>query len=560
MVYETIALPLSYAGGTIGIISFGKTRSTGGQMDGLSIAASLVELVPRLSGGTIRTIYQPDRTRFVFRVYAGEDVRLLIDLRAAAVRATSATFENPASPSTFVMLLRKHLRDGRVVSLRQSGWDRVVTLEVTRREGSDVLTYHVVAELVGTRGNLHLLKDGAIVRSLRADRRNDVGRPYVGLPSQGKLDPEDVTPELLEMWLASASPEDALLTHVEGLGRATSVDLVEGIGQDDPALELGMRLKELVTFVTNPSAFVSEDGSKATFYPPHGEATAAPSFQDALDRVEAQTESEDARPRDPVLRDLQRAVRTKKRTIEKLHEWLQGSPQADVWQSQADLLMTYLSQIPHGQSSVQLRDPAYDRDVVVPLDPSLSAIENAQALYKRAKRIRRGHPHVLARLEQTTQELETLERALAKRERGEPVEETTLKLLTRRTKKTPPAKKPLPFRQFDVDGFQVWLGKSARQNDALLRAASPSDLWLHVQGHAGSHVVVRSQGRTQVPPHVVRAAARLAVQYSKARTEKRAQVIVTRVKNVRKPKGAPSGLVNVRDADTLTVDLVEGEA
>ncbi len=558
MVYETIALPLSYAGGTIGIISCEKPRSTGGMMDGLSIAASLAEVTPRLLEGRIRTIYQPARTQFVFRVYAGEDLRLLVDLREATVRLLSRATENPPSPSAFVMLLRKYLKEGRIVSVRQFGWDRTVALGIERRMGSELLSYEVIAELVGPRGNLILLQDGLVVKSLRSDRRNQVGRPYVALPPQGKVDPPDVTPEQLDSWLTDATPEAVLRKHVEGVGRWTAEDLASDVRDEDATIALSLKLRELVRLTAQPSAHVTADGERATFYPLLPPAVSMTSYQDALDHVEAQEQDDGTLHGDPLLDDLRRAVRMKKRTLDKLHSWLENAAQADHWQAQADLLMTYQSEIPRGRDSACLRDPALERDVTIPLDPSLSAIENAQALYSRAKRMRRGHPHVHDRLKRTSSELKILERALVRRERGDAVDTSVLDLLPRRAKRQSAPKKTQPFRQFDVEGFQIWMGRSARQNDALLRAASPNDFWLHVKDYAGSHVVVRSRGQQDVPTQVLQAAARLAARYSKARGERRASVIVTRVKHVRKPKGAPSGLVNVREADTLTVQL-EGE-
>ncbi|MCK5247851.1 DUF814 domain-containing protein, partial [Candidatus Bipolaricaulota bacterium] len=184
----------------------------------------------------------------------------------------------------------------------------------------------------------------------------------------------------------------------------------------------------------------------------------------------------------------------------------------------------------------------------------------AQSLYKRAKRIRRGHPHVHTRLKRLRAELLLLRKALEAHQHDEAVESETLELLPRRKKQTPPPKKAIPFRQYEVAGFHIWMGKSARQNDALLRAASPNDLWMHAKDYAGSHVIIRARGQERIPEAVIQAAARLAALHSKAKSERRVEITMTQVKRVRKPKGAPAGLVTVRDTDTLTVDLEEGAA
>ena len=103
-------------------------------MDGLAIAASLQE-VRAAEGGFLRSIYQPTRSAFVLHVFAGRNRRILLAPRHAAIHVTELGLANPPEPSSFVMLLRRHLRGGRILAVRQRGWDRVVTFDIERREG-----------------------------------------------------------------------------------------------------------------------------------------------------------------------------------------------------------------------------------------------------------------------------------------------------------------------------------------------------------------------------------------------------------------------------------------
>jgi predicted ribosome quality control (RQC) complex YloA/Tae2 family protein len=98
------------------------------------------------------------------------------------------------------------------------------------------------------------------------------------------------------------------------------------------------------------------------------------------------------------------------------------------------------------------------------------------------------------------------------------------------------------------------VGTNATQNDALLRKASPQDLWFHVKGIPGPHVILRCHDKQIPPVEVIREAAQLAAAGSKARDETRVEVSYTQVKYVRKPKGSPPGLVILRQEDTLTVN------
>ena len=93
------------------------------------------------------------------------------------------------------------------------------------------------------------------------------------------------------------------------------------------------------------------------------------------------------------------------------------------------------------------------------------------------------------------------------------------------------------------------------QNDRLLRSANPEDLWLHAKGFPGSHVFVRNRKRAEYPAEVIYEAALLAARFSRAKGERRVEVSYTKVKHVRKPKGARPGLVILGKEDTLTVEL-----
>ena len=105
------------------------------------------------------------------------------------------------------------------------------------------------------------------------------------------------------------------------------------------------------------------------------------------------------------------------------------------------------------------------------------------------------------------------------------------------------------WREIEVDGYRILVGKSATDNDRLtFGVGRPNDLWLHAAGCAGSHVIVQMpDGTEQVPRPVVDRAAELAAFYSKAREASgKVAVHVCRVAEVRKERGAPPGEVRLR--------------
>ncbi len=528
-------------------------------MDGLAIAAALNELRPAVEGGIVRTVYQPSRDLFILRASGRGSRRVLISPKDAAIHLTQLDIPNPRKPTNFAMLLRKHLRGGRIAGIRQRGWDRIVVFSVERKRGARSDVIELVAELAGLRGNLLLVRDGIVIGSGRRDSRNRPGRPYVPLSPQSKLDPRTIEAASVAAPLEGTDPVRALAGIVDGLGRETAADSIAS-ARSDGSSELSAQrvcdaLHDLARKVECPEASVDAAGARATFYPLPPPARRYETFSRALDMARELSDDRASGGERAVRVRLQRALRRRSRTAEKLREWLDAAGEAERLRHWADLLLTRQSEIEAGVASVSLTDPASEEMVEIRLDPSLGPIENAQRLYERSKRLRRGRPHVEERLRRIDREIVQIRRAIEAIDEGGPLPEEAARLLPPdRSGRPSEGAEPSSGRRFTIEGHVVLVGRDANENDRLLREAAPDDLWMHVRGASGSHVIVRRGGRAEIPEGVVREAARLAARYSKARGERRVDVVMTAVKHVRKPKGAPPGLVIVRNEDTLTVD------
>lgn len=126
----------------------------------------------------------------------------------------------------------------------------------------------------------------------------------------------------------------------------------------------------------------------------------------------------------------------------------------------------------------------------------------------------------------------------------------------RNGKETKISKEPenLPFKQFQIEGMDVWVGKSAKDNDEMLRNyVHKNDTWLHARQAAGSHVIIRNAAGKVIPKRVLERAAALAAYYSKLKNESLAPVIYTEAKYVRKVKGTAPGMVLVERENTIMV-------
>ena len=267
---------------------------------------------------------------------------------------------------------------------------------------------------------------------------------------------------------------------------------------------------------------------------------------------------------DPMDKALERAAKRYDRRVRRMKEELSRESRAGRYETWGHLLTAQAHNIPRGVKEASLENLfAEGKSVTVPLDPALSAMENAQVFYDRARRTRVARETAenrMAETEKAAQEVRELLDAL----------HATASLRALRTFRKEQAdrlarflpdpereSKRIPFRIFRLpEGYEVWVGRNARQNDELtFRHAQKYDLWMHARGVPGVHAVLRLPHRNAAPgTAIVQQAASIAAWFSKARGSHLVPVMVTERKYVRKAKGMPPGAVTV---ERETVVLVE---
>lgn len=118
---------------------------------------------------------------------------------------------------------------------------------------------------------------------------------------------------------------------------------------------------------------------------------------------------------------------------------------------------------------------------------------------------------------------------------------------------TAPSEPPLLEYQLP-GGWVVLAGTSDQSNDYLsIKLARPSDLWFHIRGMPGSHVVLRVPAGAAPDRETRERAAAIAAYHSKARGAGTVAVSCTEARHVSKPRGAPAGTVNIRKETVLKV-------
>ena len=552
--------------------------------DAMFLSAVCDELRQELVGARVEKIQQPARDMVVLQLRGKARLLLSASGNRPRFHVTKASYENPAQPPMFCMLLRKHLAGGRIAAIEQPSAERSVelTLDCTDEMGTPCQK-RLILELMGRNSNL-ILTDGEN-RILDCMRRVDFemseqrqvlpGLFYHRPPRQeGKLTPQELTKPALERLLEqTAAPvhlDRWIVDHVAGISPLIARELAFGFCGETDADVLTLDRARLAEALTQPSLLQARQptlllcgGRPKDFtycpirqYGAYMTARTMPSFSALLDAFYTETEQ-----RERMLQKSQSLRRTVTNLLERTRRKLaaqrkerEASLDRETLRRRGDIVTANLHAMTRGMTVLRAEN-FYQEDmpeIEIPLRPELSPQQNAARFYKeynKAKHAEKILAEQIARGEIEEEYLgavlDELNRAESERDLAEIRAELEaggyVRSADRRRQQKQPASRPMRFRS--SDGFEILVGRNNRQNDQLsLKTARRDDLWLHIQKFHGTHVIICCAG-APVPDGTITEAAMLAAWYSQAREGQNVPVDVTQVRNLRKPNGAKPGMV-----------------
>jgi predicted ribosome quality control (RQC) complex YloA/Tae2 family protein len=481
-------------------------------------AASLVEAL--ISGHRVQTLRQPDRMSVVLTTYGGSETgrrhtRLSCRPGCARVSQLNASPKSISNPSAFIQYLRAHLSGASLGEVRLIDEDRQLAI---RLHGADE-DFDLLLAILGPRSNLYLLKgDGQIAAALR--------------PLSG------TRPELQigGFWRSPGSQSPT-----------AGVDRFEAERDDRYLLAIEEHYAEIE------------------------QAGAVDELHRRIDRA------------------LQKEAKALDRKLAKLDQSLEEARAASGLERDGELLKSVLSRVRRGDTEVVARDFDTGESVSIALDPTLTPAENLERLFKRYRKAIRSLTKAGARHDAVGSSRAEI-REWVERFRGltegpgvspEAVEafadEPGIRKLLSKYAPPPPLQRSragqpperklgkhivpshlMPRRYSTAGGLEIWVGRSAAGNDHLsVRLARGKDLFFHLDGAPGSHVILRTEGRLDPPSEAVLDACELAVHFSKFKNATRADVHAVPIANVRKPKGSKPGLVTVHGGKTIHLRRTE---
>lgn len=556
--------------------------------DGVVISNIVRDMRARLTGGRIYKIYQPENDEINLVIKnQGTTYRLMLNASATLplVYFLSENKQNPAIAPNFCMLLRKHIGNGRITAVEQPGFERIIQIDIEHLdEMGDICKKKLLIELMGKHSNIIFMENnGRIVDSIKrigaqisSVREVLPGYDYV-LPPNEKRSPLEVTKEYFQSVILekSMSVEKAIYSSITGFSKMIASELcyeagVDGNFSTDSLAEdnkeklwnifeqLVLRIKEgryepvIVYDGEEPVAF---SAVPLTIY----KDLEQEHFEDISELLMRYYAKKDIYSRihqksTDLRKVLATAVERTSRKYDIQRKQLKDTEKRDQYRIYGELLQTYGYQAQPGDKSVTVMNYYTNEELTIPLDETLTAVENSNKYFNRYNKLKRTYEVSLMLVEESKAALDhllslqnSIEIADSEADLAEIKEEMVLAGLI----KARPGKKngvrqekSKPLHYISSDGFHMYVGKNNLQNDRLtFKTANTKDLWFHAKEMPGSHVIVKLEGAEDVPDATYEEAARLAAYYSSGKTSPKVEIDYTRRGNLKKPPQANPGYV-----------------
>ena len=582
-------------------------------LDGITIAALAYELNNTLTNGRITKIAQPEKDELLLTIKqsvsdGGGNTKRFQKRLAASVNPSLPLLyindenkQSPMSAPTFCMVLRKHINNCRITNISQEGLERVIKIELEHlNEMGDLCRKFLIIELMGKHSNIIFCDDhNKIIDSIKhislfvsSVREVLPGRDYFIPDTQNKFDPFTITEkeftdivltkpvnitkalytsltgfspvmseELIYISSLSGKNSTAELTEMEKLHLYRNfIRIMERVREADFKPCIIYKENEPVEFSCIPLTMYSDDSSYqvqtcesasqmlCTYY----------SAKEIISRIRQKSY------------DLRRITNTALERARKKYDLqakqLKDTEKRDKYKVYGELLTTYGYELKGGEKSFTCENYYTNEEITIPLDENMGAVDNAKRFFEKYAKLKRTFEALSIQIEETRQEISHLDSisnaldiarheedlATIRRELSEYGYMKRQAASQGKGSKKPAKSKPLHY--ISSDGFDIYVGKNNYQNDELtFKIATGNDWWFHAKASAGSHVIVKTEGK-ELPDRSFEEAARLAAYYSKAKEQGKAEIDYIQKKHVKKPNGSKPGFVVYYTNYSMTID------
>lgn len=566
-------------------------------LDGITIANIVKEMRDALLGGRIAKIAQPEADELLLTVKAPSGQRRLYISASASLPLVYLTDENKPSPFTapnFCMLLRKHIANGRIVSITQPSLERIIVLGIEHLDDlGDLCRKKLVIEIMGKHSNVIFCdEDDRIIDSIKhvpaqmsSVREVLPGRTYFIPDTMHKADPLTISESDFAVLLRQkpSALSKALYTSLTGISPVVAEEIcfLAGLNSALPPPELS---DDLMTHLYRQFSLFLDQVREEDFHPaiyyrnnePQEFASVPLTHLEGCARQEFDTISQvlssyyavknritRIRQKSADLRHIvQTALERNRKKYDLQARQLKDTDKRETYKVYGELLQTYGYQAEPEAKEIEALNYYTNEMIRIPLDPTKTPLENAKRYFEKYNKMKRTYEalsHLIVETRDEISYLESVSNALdiarTEDDLAQVKEELTQSGYVRRkfTKKKEKFKST-PLHYISSDGYDMYVGKNNFQNEELTFSfASGNDWWFHAKKVPGSHVIVKSRGE-EMPDRVFEEAGKLAAFYSKNNGSEKVEVDYVEKKHVKKVKGQKPGFVIYHTNYSLIAD------
>lgn len=535
--------------------------------DGFFLHHMVEELRSELLNGRIQKINQPFEQELVLQIRSNrKSHRLLLSAHPVfgRIQLTESTFENPAQPSTFIMVLRKYLQGAVIESIEQIENDRIVEITVSNKnEIGDHIQATLIIEIMGKHSNILLVDKSShkilevikhIGFSQNSFRTLLPGATYIAPPSTEALNPFTIKDEkLFEILQTQELTAKNLQNLFQGLGRDTANELEKLLTNDKLSNFRSFFKQETKPCLTDKSFSCVPFSSKTTENFDSLSQLLDVYYKDKAERDRVKQQASE------LIRRVENELQKNRQKLKKQEKELLATENAEEFRQKGELLTTFLHQVPNDQDQVILENYYTNQPITIALDKALTPNQNAQRYFKRYQKLKEAVKYLTDLIEETKatilylESVETVLNQAGLDEIAEIREELIQTGFIRRRQREKIQKRQKPEQYLASDGKTIiYVGRNNIQNEELtFKMARKEELWFHAKDIPGSHVVI--SGNLNPTDEVKTDAAELAAYFSKGRLSNLVQVDMIEVKKLNKPTGGKPGFVTYTGQKTLRV-------
>lgn len=543
--------------------------------DGFVTKKIVTELNNTIIGGKVNKIYEPNKNEIILDIYNKQKMMLSICIDSSNCRMNLTTHlkENPKVAPNFCMLLRKYLISSKIISIETYGLDRIVIINFENyNELNDLVTYKLIIELMGKHSNIILVNEKNVIvdcmRHITSDhalRTLSPANPYQ-FPTSDKVN-------LLE----TSQEEFINLIHTDDTKNLVSSCTKSFIGISKSFIIFTLAklnilssnfnnedLKKLYNYLNNvlfQNNITCEEfdlnGKKDFALSLSDVPTSINSFIDSFyfdkENIEIFTQY-----RNSVLKLILSLLNKYNKKLKVIQDKLNECQDMEQYRLYGELITSNLYKINNNINIDNISLENYydnNRLINIPLDKKVSPSYNAKKFFKKYNKLKNTLKIVTVQKEQIKNEISYLESIVYSLENANTIaevneihheiEKTILKVSSKKSNYKNNSNSSVDILTLEIDGFTVYVGKNNVQNDLItFKMSDKTDLWFHVQGFHGSHVLLKTNGKEISDSNpIISKCAKLASLHSKANNENKVAVDYTLVKNLKKPKGSKPGFV-----------------